>query len=74
MFHMHPQLHVNFSFYYASARELFIILVNWGIQTAIKVRIATCQMKEVKKLVSGSEVDLAELETRANQAQILKVC
>jgi hypothetical protein len=30
-------------------------------------------MKEVEKLISGTEIDLAELETRANQAQILKV-
>ncbi|KAK3163851.1 hypothetical protein QOZ80_1AG0009160 [Eleusine coracana subsp. coracana] len=30
------------------------------------------EMKEVEKLISGAEIDLAELETRANQAQILK--
>jgi len=37
------------------------------------VKIATWQMKAVKKLISGTEIDLAELERRANQPQILKV-
>ena len=30
-------------------------------------------MKAVEKLVSGTEIDLSELETRANQPKILKV-
>nr|CAB3476328.1 unnamed protein product [Digitaria exilis] len=30
------------------------------------------EMKAVKKLISGTEIDLGELESRANQAQILK--
>jgi hypothetical protein len=51
-----------------------MVLLNWGIQMGTKMKIATCQVKEVEKLISGTEIDLAELETRANQAQILKVC
>ena len=31
-------------------------------------------MKAVEKLISGTEIDLGELESRANQPHILKVC
>jgi hypothetical protein len=31
-------------------------------------------MKAVERLVQGKEIDLEELEGRANQAQIQKVC
>jgi EKC/KEOPS complex subunit CGI121/TPRKB len=30
-------------------------------------------MKAVEKLISGTEIDLSELETRADQPKILKV-
>jgi hypothetical protein len=32
-----------------------------------------CQMKAIEKLISGKEIDLEELEGRANQTQIQKV-
>ena len=36
--------------------------------------ITSWQMKAVEKLISGTEIDLGELESRANQPHILKVC
>ena len=39
----------------------------------MEVKIETWPMKAVEKLVRGAAIDLAELESRANQ-QILKVC
>jgi len=56
----------------ASICELVIILLNGLIIT--EVTIASLQMKAVEKLISGTEIDLGELESRANQPQILKVC
>lgn len=52
--------------------ELIIILMNGGILT--EATITSLQMKAVEKLISGAEIDLGELESRANQPQILKVC
>ena len=51
----------------------FIVLLKEGIQISIEFKIVTMQMKAVEKLVSGTEIDLSELETRANQPKILKV-
>lgn len=39
----------------------------------IEFQIASSQMKEVEELISGTEIDLSELESRANQPKILKV-
>jgi hypothetical protein len=46
--------------------------MNGGILT--EATITSLQMKAVEKLISGAEIDLGELESRANQPQILKVC
>lgn len=60
------------SFFLCIICELIIILLNGGILT--EATIASWQMKAVGKLISGAEIDLGELESRANQPQILKVC
>lgn len=38
----------------------------------IEFQIASSQMKEVEELISGTEIDLSELESRANQPKIVK--
>lgn len=54
-----------------STCQLFFLCIYEG---NTDVKIAMWQMKAVEKLISGTEIDLAELERRANQPQILKVC
>ncbi|VAH71992.1 unnamed protein product [Triticum turgidum subsp. durum] len=49
-----------------------IIILNGGIRTTIKCELVTLQMKALEKLISGTEIDLSELETRADQPKILK--
>ena len=63
---------MSVSFSCASICELVIILLNGLIIT--EVTIASLQMKAVEKLISGTEIGLGELESRANQPHILKVC
>jgi hypothetical protein len=38
------------------------------------IYVSLYQIKAIEKLVIGKEIDLEELEGRANQAQIQKVC
>ncbi|KAG0536639.1 hypothetical protein BDA96_03G081000 [Sorghum bicolor] len=71
-------LHSELVYNYSGSKHITESLKRCGISDDTTYILAACfdasdeEMKAVKKLISGTEIDLAELERRANQPQILK--
>ncbi|KAF8705040.1 hypothetical protein HU200_031298 [Digitaria exilis] len=71
-------LHSELVYNYSGSKHITESLKRCGISDdttyilAARFDASDEEMKAVKKLISGTEIDLGELESRANQAQILK--
>ncbi|CAD6232614.1 unnamed protein product [Miscanthus lutarioriparius] len=71
-------LHSELVYNYSGSKHITESLKRCGISDDTTYILAACfdasdeEMKAVEKLISGTEIDLTELERRANQPQILK--
>ncbi|KAL5671229.1 hypothetical protein ACJX0J_015535, partial [Zea mays] len=71
-------LHSELVYNYSGSKHITESLKRCGISDNTTYILAACfdasdeEMKAVEKLISGTEIDLTELERRANQPQILK--
>nr|XP_018453178.1 PREDICTED: EKC/KEOPS complex subunit CGI121 [Raphanus sativus] len=72
-------LHSELVYDYSGSKHIRESLRRCGISEsstyilAARFNASPLEMEEVAKLISGKEIDLEELKTKANQANILKV-